>query len=122
MPKQHGQQLEDLELMEEVIDSRHLPPEATTIPATNHASEQFVMAAGPSTVLASAESFTNRLVPGGSWTPPGNTPSPTPPHRSVDHHPSSNARSQIQNFTRRFVPRRRASETARNAISPQHPG
>ena len=118
MPKQHGQQPEDLELIE-VIDSRYFPLEATTISATNHASGQSVMAAGPSTVLVSAESSTNRLVPGGSRTPPGSTPSPPPPHRSVDH-PSSNARGQIQNFIRRFVPRGRASQTIRNATSPQH--
>ena len=121
IPKQHGKQPEDLELTEEVVDSRPLPPGLTTISisATNHISEQSVVTTGPSTVVASAESSTNRLAPGGSWTPSGNTPSPTLLHHTVDH-TSNSVRSPIQNFTRRFIPRARALETTQNATSPQH--
>ena len=74
------------------------------------------MAAGPSTIVASAESSTNRLAPGGSLTPPGNTSSLTLLRHSVDH-ALNNARTPFQNFTRRLVPRARASGNTQNAIS-----
>jgi hypothetical protein len=73
------------------------------------------MTTGASTVLASAESSTHRLLPGGYCTPSGNTPLL---NHSVDH-TSNNTRGLTVNFMRLFV-YLRTSQTTRNPASSQH--
>lgn len=75
-------------------------------------SEQSAMTAEPSTVVASSESSTNRVMLG---TSSENTPSPTLIGDALN-----SARSPIQNFTRRFGSRVRTSEITRNAQISQY--
>lgn len=116
IPKQYAQQSDDLEQMEKMIDSRRMSPAITTISATNHISEQSFVTIGPSAVVARSRSSTTGLMPGSSGTPTENTPPPTLLHHPIDH---ASARSPIGNFTRRFVPRRWASEITQNDTSTQ---